>query len=143
MPYGKRIKFKDERTGRFRRPQPYERNRHFQVDTLSSGIANFQFRTANEMADIAGDFAEELLEYARANAPWSDRTGDARGGLDYEVSLRNESLEVSLFHTVDYGIWLEIRWGGKFAIIIPTVEQKGSELLARMDNMLSEIIYYD
>lgn len=143
MGYDQRIKFRDNRTGRYRKAKSWERNAHFQVDTLSEGLAKFQFKTANRMGEIAGDFAEELLEYARANAPWGDRTGDARAGLDYEVSLRNESLEVSLFHTVDYGIWLEIRWGGRYAIIIPTVEQKGSELLDRMNNILSEIIYYD
>lgn len=143
MPYDERIKFRDNRTGQFRRAKPYERNRHFQVDTLSSGLANFQFRTANEMADIAQQFAGELVDYARKNAPWNDRTGDARQGIETEVRLENRSLEIDLYHTIEYGIWLEIRWGGRYAIIIPTVEQKGSELFARMDNMLSEIIYYD
>lgn len=143
MAYTTRIKFRDERTGRYRKAKTWERNRFFQVDTLSKGIANFEFKTANEMGDIAGEFADELLQYARDNAPWDDRTGDARAGLDYLVSLRNESLEIALFHTVEYGIWLEIRWGGRYAIIIPTVEQKGSELLDRMNNILSEIIYYD
>lgn len=142
MPYGK-ARYRDLRTGRFRRPQPWERNPHYEVDTLSEGIANFAFKTANGMADIAGEFAEELLEYARKNAPWDDRTGDARAGLDYEVSLRNESLEVALFHTVSYGLWLEIRWGGRYAIIIPTVEAMGPRLFDRMNNMLSEIVYYD
>lgn len=143
MPYNERVKFRDNRTGRFRRAQPYERNRHFQVDTLSSGLANFQFKTANGMADIAQEFAGELVDYARKNAPWNDRTGDARDGLETEVRLENDSLEIDLYHTISYGIWLEIRWGGRYAIIIPTVEQKGSELLDRMNNMLSEIIYYD
>lgn len=143
MAYGQRILFRDKRSGRFRKAQYYEKNRYFQVDTLSAGLANFQFKTADKMAEYANAFADELLDYARKNAPWSDITGDARAGLQAAVTLEDKSLEIDLYHTISYGLWLEIRWGGKFAIIIPTAEQKGSELFSRMSNMLGEIIYYD
>ena len=143
MGYDQRIKFRDNRSGRYRKAKSWERNAHFEVDTLSEGLAKFQFKTANRMGEIAQEFASELVDYARKNAPWNDRTGDARDGLEAEVRLENKSLEIDLYHTVDYGVWLEIRWGGRYAIIIPTVEQKGSELLDRMNNILSEIIYYD
>lgn len=143
MAYGDRISFRDERTGRFRKAAPYERNKHFQVDTLSKGLASFQFKTADRMGEIANKFADELLDYAVKNAPWNDRTGDARGGLQSAVFLNNDDLEIQLYHTIEYGLWLEVRWGGLYAIIIPTVEQKGSELFSRMNDMLSEIIYYD
>lgn len=141
MAYGE-VTFRDKR-GRFRSPKKYEKNKYFEVDTLTEGLANFQFKTMDRMSEIAVEFAGELLDYARQNAPWNDRTGDARGGLSSEVTAENESLEIQLYHTVTYGIWLEIRWGGKYAIIIPTVEQKGAELFDRMDNILGEIIYYD
>jgi hypothetical protein len=136
-------RFRDERTGRFRKPSPREKNEFFRVDTLSKGIANFAFKTANGMAEIATQFADDLVEYARANAPWADRTGWAREGLDATVFLRNESLEIELYHQAEYGIWLEVRWGGYYAIIIPTVETMGPQLLDRMNNILGEIVYYD
>lgn len=135
--------FKDTRTGRFRKAAPYEKNKYFTIDTLSRGIANFAFKTANSFAHEANGFADHLVEYARANAPWTDQTGDARSGLQSGVTLDNESLEIELYHTVEYGIWLEVRWGGKYAIIIPTVEAIGPQLLAKFDNTLSEIVYYE
>lgn len=138
-----RVTFHDNRNGRFRKAGSFERNRFFKVDTLSKGMANFVPKTGTMMAEEAQDFAAELVEYAQQNAPWQDRTGEARAGLSSEVEIENEVLNISLFHTVSYGLWLEIRWGGKYAIIIPTVEQMGARLFDRFTNKLSEIQYYE
>lgn len=139
MPIAK--KWRDNRTGHWRSPARYERNPHFTIDTLSRGIANFTFKTMNEIGEIASDLADELVNYARDNAPWDDRTGDARAGLEAETSLENGEVNVDLYHTVEYGIWLEVRWGGRYAIIIPTIEALGPRLLEKMDRMIGEIWY--
>jgi hypothetical protein len=113
---------------------------------LSDGrriIAQFAFKTEERMAEIAQDFAGELLAYAVENAPWEDQTGDARAGLSSEAYADNNHIGVDLFHTVEYGIFLELRWGAKYAIILPTVEKMGSKLLNMMEGICSEIIYYD
>lgn len=116
----------------------------FKTSTLQKGLAQFEIKMREHMEEIANDFAQELVDYARSHAPWEDRTGDARAGLDSAVETgRGQNLVVSLFHTVDYGIWLEVRWGAKYAIIIPTVEQKGPELLAKMERMMDRITFYD
>ena len=116
----------------------------FSTSTLERGLAQFELKMREGIEEIALDFAIELVDYAKANAPWSDRTGDARAGLDAQVEngMRGD-IVVTLFHTVDYGVWLEVRWGGKYAIIIPTVERKGPELLAKMRGMMREIIFYE
>ena len=137
-----RHNFHDRRTGRFRKAAAWEKNRFFRVDTLSRGLANFTFKTLDQIADDANEFAAEMLKYAKNNAPWTDQTGDARAGLDTAVTLDNDTLEVFLFHTAEYGQWLEVRWGGKYAIIIPTVETMGTKLLAKMNNTIGEITYY-
>jgi hypothetical protein len=142
MAYGQG-RFRDNRTGRWRKPLAWEKNRFFQVDTLSKGLANFAFKSANGMAEIANDFADDLVAYAQRNAPWNDRTNDAREGLQSAVTLYNDSLEIDLYHTVEYGIWLEVRWGGKYAIIIPTIETMGPKLFDGMNNLFGEIIYYE
>ena len=142
MAWNNKHNFRDRRTGRFRKAASWEKNNFFKVDTLSRGLANFTFKTLDQMAGDASSFAEEMLDYARKNAPWTDRTGEARAGLDTAVAIDNDTLEVFLFHTAEYGQWLEVRWGGKYAIIIPTVETMGIRLLAKMNNTLGEIIYY-
>lgn len=69
-----------------------------------------------------GLVAESL---ARQRAPWRDRTGNARQGL---VGVGDNSgasqghWEVTIAHSVSYGIWLEVRFGGRYAIIRPTLD---------------------
>lgn len=137
------VKFRDLRSGRWRSGSFAERNPHFKVDTLSQGIANFVFKTADRYSEHAQEFAQDLVDYAKQNAPWNDRTGDARAGLNAEVVSDNGTLSIVLQHGVDYGIWLEIRWGGRYAIILPTVETMGRKLYDKMQGMLGDIIYYD
>lgn len=132
------------RNGQFRRRGQFN-NEFFSADnTLSEGIANFEFKMYERMDEIAEEFSREMEAYARSNAPWDDRTGDARSGLTSEISDNSESgtLAVNLFHTVDYGVWLEIRWGGKYAILIPTIENMGPRLLEMMERMMDRIVFY-
>lgn len=114
----------------------------FRVNTLEAGLANFYFKTREVMEERAVQFAEELRDYAKANAPWTDQTGAARGELDTAVEANDDELSVALFHGVEYGIWLEIRWNGRYAIIIPTIEEKGSELLMKWKGILDDTVYY-
>ena len=114
----------------------------FRVNTLEAGIGNFYFKTREVMEDKALEFAIELLDYAKQTAPWTDRTGAARSELDAAVEAVDEELSVALFHGVDYGIWLEIRWNGRYAVIIPAMETKGSELLMKWKGILSDTVYY-
>jgi hypothetical protein len=143
MPNYSSIKFRDTRTGRWRRPAAYESNKNFKIDTLSKGMANFVFKTNNALAEKAQDFAAELVSYAKNNAPWEDRTGAARQGLEGEVEIGDDQFTITLSHTVEYGIWLEIRWGGRYAIIIPTVETMGPKLWNKVQGIVGDIVYYE
>lgn len=77
----------------------------------------------NSAQDVFEDAAGEILAYAQSNAPWSDRTGDAREGLGVEVTHTFGVVTLELFHTVDYGKWLETIQNGQFAVIMPTLER--------------------
>jgi hypothetical protein len=74
--------------------------------------------------EVFEHYAGVILAYAQDNAPWGDRTGAARAGLGVVV----EELEgggavgLSLYHSVDYGYWLEVIQSGRFAVIMPTLE---------------------
>lgn len=74
------------------------------------------------------EYAIEILNYAQDNAPWADRTGDARHGLDVDVYQQGDEVVLDLFHTVSYGQWLETIQGGEFAIIMPTLERFAPEV---------------
>jgi hypothetical protein len=78
--------------------------------------------------DEVEQIAQSMLDDAKSNAPWNDRTGAARDGLDVDVSEEGDEVVVTLMHTVDYGIWLETIQSGRFAIIMPTLEKYASEI---------------
>jgi hypothetical protein len=76
--------------------------------------------------------AEAVQEYAQENAPWSDRTGAARDGLTAEYVEEGSNHVIVLYHTVDYGIWLEVRNSGEYAIILPTIEHMGPVVMGAL-----------
>ena len=140
--YTGNVKFRDKR-GRFAGSGKIRGGRGtFFTGTLVKGMENFERKTSDAIVNASLEFAEKLQEYAQSNAPWEDRTGDARAGLTAEVEADQDLCEIRLSHTVDYGIWLEIRWGGRYAIIIPTIEAVGPEIYDQMHGMCGEIIYY-
>lgn len=91
-------------------------------DSLTPTLARFTIRANVAINAAAKELAEAMEQYMKENAPWDDRTHDARSGLTAEPNYGGFKAEIDLYHTVDYGIWLEVRWNGRFAIIVPTLE---------------------
>lgn len=97
---------------------------------------------------VAAYWGQDIQDRARQDANWKDRTGNARGGLFYAVDgfglgqvagnveasaktlMRETSVEqgsretliIALGHTVFYGKFLELSNGGRYAIILSTIE---------------------
>lgn len=68
----------------------------------------------------------------KSGARWTDRTGNARAGLICEVEHPSENVwELYFASLATYGIWLEIRWSGKYAIVGPVMKTT-AEGLAKM-----------
>lgn len=92
--------------------------------------------------DLAFDAAVPRAEsYMRENAPWTDQTGNARAGL--RARHEKEPLvqhELILYHTMPYGIWLEVRWSGRYAIIVPTLQQMGPEVMQMVSASVARAI---
>jgi len=86
---------------------------------------------AARIAYVMQQGAEEIEAYGKNNAPWTDRTGAARDGLVADVSLEGSDVVITFAHSVDYGLWLELIQDGTFAIIMPTLEALGPEILER------------
>lgn len=90
--------------------------------SMLAGIARASATLPSRVGDEVLDVAIEALDYAKDNAPWADRTGNAREGLDVDVYEEGDTIVWEMFHSVDYGLYLETRWNGRFAIIMPTLE---------------------
>ncbi|MBO7695442.1 MAG: hypothetical protein J6T10_22685 [Methanobrevibacter sp.] len=83
----------------------------------------------------------ELEEYMKRNAPWNDRTGEARRNLKAEfiddfTPDRFKEFSIKLSHGVSYGVFLE--YNGEFnpayksrrrPILVPTLNKKVPEVI--------------
>lgn len=98
-------------------------------DSLSPLLAGID--VLEEAKVVLEDVANDVQAYAQGNAPWTDRTGDARAGLTADVFVDGDTAVLQLYHTVDYGLWLETIQGGAFAIIMPTLESFSQDILEK------------
>lgn len=78
-----------------------------------------------------------LTNEMKQNAPWTDRTGNARQGLYSTVEPPSPEqvqtmIELIISHgaAVDYSIFLELANAGRFAIISPTLDANAPRVWA-------------
>lgn len=102
-------------------------------DSLSVGLAHAEVTFPAYLEHEVLETAIEALEYAKENAPWEDRTGDARAGLDTDVSIEGHRIIWELYHTVEYGLYLETKYNARDAIIMPTLEMFAPKVADRMN----------
>lgn len=109
---------------------------------------------------VANYWGQSVQDEARLSANWTDRTANARGGLFFAVdgfgldtitgtvtpdaksqmsdvaveSGDANSLVITLGHTVFYGKSLELSNGGKYAVVMSTIEKN----LPGLENLLKD-----
>lgn len=75
-------------------------------------------------------WAPRLEGEMKANAPWTDRTGAARQGLRCFAERGPDFVNLWLVTSVSYGVHLELRNAGRYAIIMPTIERNQGQVMA-------------
>jgi hypothetical protein len=80
--------------------------------------------------------APNVENYMRNEAPWTDRTGNARNGLLARAFKEGDSVGIDLFHSVPYGIFLEAKHNGAYAIIQPTIDHMGPIVMEHFRRLL-------
>lgn len=64
----------------------------------------------------------------RTQARWTDQTGNARSSLFAKASKVAQTYKLLLSHGVGYGIYLETRFSGRYAIVRPEILLASSDL---------------
>jgi hypothetical protein len=99
------------------------------LDRLYPQLATFiQAATFKKSADAE--------RYMKNNAPWQDQTGNARNGLASKPFSEGTNFGMDLFHQVPYGIWLEVRFSGRYAVIDPTLPVIGGEFMSLLNGII-------
>lgn len=108
------------------------------ADKVINNMRSWADRQRAAVVSLAQNWAGQLEARAKRNAPWTDRTGNARNGLfgSTEVTgLRRNEVKIRLAHTMDYGVFLELARDGKYAILKPTVDAAVPEIWESYRNL--------
>lgn len=130
-------------------------------EALGKNIEEYGRKALVAVYAVAGYWGQGTQDQARRDAPWQDRTGNARSGLFYavdgfglgevtgqveagaralmgDVSIEKgsaDTLVIAISHTVFYGKFLELGHGGRYAIILSTIEAN----LPQLERMLRDL----
>lgn len=106
-------------------------------------MGDYGDRVVAAAREIGRYFAPILEAHAKENAPWTDRTANARqalrGYVDGDVpreasgenaaaypdphDLARDVVAIYLSHGMNYGVYLEASMQGRYAIIWPTIQE--------------------
>lgn len=79
---------------------------------------------------LYADTASKKMEgEAKKNAPWTDRTGNARNSIQGDFGWQGNKAVITLSGNMDYSVWLELAHGKKYAILKPTIDKFTPEIL--------------
>lgn len=125
---------------------------NWETKELMTSIAELGPRIERGLAVTGGKIAADGEAWMKSNAPWNDVTGNARSGLRGTYGGPGGGRDsggrftaggggahthrVVFSHSMDYGIWLEIRFEARNAIIMPAVEKFSVEWAALLSRLL-------
>ena len=106
---------------------------------LAVAIERYGDRVLQAVAAVAQYAATQMQNDAKAQATWTDRTGNARTGIfgtsEAEFGAKVVTIYLSHGAVIDYGVWLELANSGRYAVIMRTMQAHYQPLM----DMLKEI----
>lgn len=81
--------------------------------------------------------APQIETWMKSNAPWTDRSGNARQALNAFAEELADAIIIELGHGVDYGKWLEWKNSGRYAIIAPALDEWGPRIMDGLRRLLA------
>ncbi len=95
--------------------------------------------SVKEQADAALDevcevSAAQMEQSAKQNAPWTDRTGNARRTLEGFTDKSGYERYIGVCGNMFYSPSLEMLYGKKYAILYPVVQAETRNVLLRLAN---------
>lgn len=101
----------------------------FDFDSLTPRLQRLLPQLDAAVGEIFDAMALQAESQMRAQATWTDRTGNARNGLmaDHvaETMVRHTLV---LYHSMPYGVYLEVRWSGRYGVIGPVMLETADHL---------------
>lgn len=107
-------------------------------NNIKRQMQEYERRVYRAVVAVAEYMSAVLETYAKMNAPWTDRTANARQSL--HAFVRDESpvvVRLFLAHGVEYGVYLETRWQGRYSVIWPTLSAHFGQILKMLQDIFA------
>lgn len=111
----------------------------FDTKTVLKKLDAMQAKTRAALQIIADSAVKAMETYAKDNARWTDRTGNARQRLKGSTRWESTALIAAITHNVDYGMWLELAHGKKYAILEEALNSQAQSLLEAYHRFLDQL----
>ncbi len=110
------------------------------LDTVLRNLDKYQNEVARRVWLTAQEFAPQIEAYAKVNARWTDRTGNARQSLMGYADKDEIFTYLVIAHGVDYGKWLEMVHSGQYGILFPSISTEVQPFLAAVREAVVSIV---
>lgn len=107
-------------------------------DTLTPTLKELPHIIDKIISTTTRYYEPRVENWMKVNASWTDRTSNARNGLAARSGKSGKTHWIVAFHQVPYGIWLETRWSGKYAILMPAIDKFGPEIMDTLQKILDK-----
>lgn len=99
------------------------------TSALSRAVYEAEKRTLENCERYAQTAAKQLETAAKAEAPWIDRTGHARGGIIGRSARSGSAIRITLSGSVRYLVYLELAHEKKYAVLWPVMQKHQKRIL--------------
>lgn len=101
---------------------------------IVGNLNTYRSRVLAGLTALASLFAARMEAYAKANAPWADRTGAARQGLTGIATTAAAGVVITLFGAAAHTIFLELGTSrmSPRPIIVPTMDAHVAAIAAAL-----------
>lgn len=108
-----------------------------EFDEIHRNLRQFDDRANDAIAKVFRYQENASENYMRSNAPWTDRTTNARNGLYSKADQEATQHSLLISHGVPYGIFLEVSNSGRDGIIVPTWLRTSDELWKMLSKLFA------
>lgn len=117
------------------------RSFEIRLDELDYNLARFDDRARRGIGRSMEYQATRSEAWMKTNAPWTDRTTNARSGLFAKVddTIGADVWLLILSHTVAYGIWLEVANSGQYAVVRPAFLRAEREIMVLLSKLFDRM----
>jgi hypothetical protein len=109
------------------------------VTLVEQGLDEYETLLLLTMQAILKAHQADAERWMKDNAPWTDRTANARQSLWADVQRMEGQVgyELVLSHGVDYGFWLEVLQEGKYGIVLPAHDKYKADIIRAIQEIFA------